>query len=168
MDSGDDLSEKLVASTTGPLIEGLVVQDSNGVNTNMAGTALPVYSNGLPADSEHNTICCCAIECSGHAQCCWFVLYAAGHSSGRSLACSLACSTWQGPTVSEKVKIDEDVEVISVRSASAKRARPRDQATVNVTKRARSSASTSHRSLSPRRDYPRGTSTVISGQSYTC
>ena len=65
-----------------------------------------------------------------------------------------------GPTFSEKVKIDDDVEVISVRSASAKRARPRDQATFNISKRARSSASTSRRSLSPRRDYPRGTSTV--------
>ena len=65
-----------------------------------------------------------------------------------------------GPTVSEKVKIDDDVEVFSVRSASAKRARPRDQAAVNVSKRARSSASTSSRSLSPRRDYPRGTSPV--------
>ena len=63
-----------------------------------------------------------------------------------------------GPTVSEKV--DDDVEVISVRSASAKRARPRDQATTCLSKHARSSASTSHRSLSPRRDYPRGTSTV--------
>ena len=52
------------------------------------------------------------------------------------------------------------IEVISVRSASAKRARPRDQATVNVTKCARSSTSTSRRSLSPRRDYPRGTSSV--------
>ena len=70
------------------------------------------------------------------------------------------CSPWQvsqmqdppivssGPTVSEKVKIDDDVEVISVRSASAKRARPRDQATVNVSKHARSSASTSRRSTS--------------------
>ena len=65
-----------------------------------------------------------------------------------------------GPTVSEKVKIDDDVEVIEVRSASTKRARPRDQATVTVSKRARSSALTSNRSLSPRRDYPRGTSTV--------
>ena len=41
MDSGDDLSETLVTSTTGPLIEDLVVQNSNGVTTNMAGTALP-------------------------------------------------------------------------------------------------------------------------------
>ena len=40
-----------------------------------------------------------------------------------------------GPTVCEKVKIDDDVEVISVRSASTKRARPRDQATVTVLKR---------------------------------
>ena len=46
-----------------------------------------------------------------------------------------------GPTVSEKVKVDDDVEVISVRSASANTARPRDQATTNVSKRARSSAS---------------------------
>ena len=54
----------------------------------------------------------------------------------------------------------DDVEVISVRSASAKRARSRDQATVTTSKRDRSSVSTSHRSFSPRRDYPRGTSTV--------
>ena len=54
----------------------------------------------------------------------------------------------------------DDVEVISVRSASAKRARSRDQATVTTSKRNRSSVSTSHRSISPRRDYPRGTSTV--------
>ena len=52
---------------------------------------------------------------------------------------------------------DNDVEVISVRSASDKRAAPRDQASTNVTKRARSSASTSCRHLSPHRDYPRGT-----------
>ena len=64
-----------------------------------------------------------------------------------------------GPTISEDVKID-DVEVISVRSASAKRARSRDQATVTTSKRASSSESTSCRSLSPHRDYPRGTSTV--------
>ena len=63
------------------------------------------------------------------------------------------------PTVIVKV-LDEDVEVISVGSASAKKAVPRDQASTNVFKRARSSASTSHRSLSPRRDYPRGASTV--------
>ena len=59
------------------------------------------------------------------------------------------------PTVIVKAP-DEDVEVISVRSASAKRAVPRDQASTNVSKRARSSASTSCRSLSPCRDY-RGT-----------
>ena len=55
---------------------------------------------------------------------------------------------------------DKDVEVILVRSASTKRAAPRDQASTNVSKRVRSSTSTSHRSLSTRRDYPRGTSTV--------
>ena len=49
------------------------------------------------------------------------------------------------------------LEVISGRSASAKRAAPRDQASTNVSKHARSSASTSRRSLSPSRDYPRGT-----------
>ena len=48
VDSGDDLSEKLVASTSGPLIEGLVVQDSNGVNTNMVGTVLPSTVTALP------------------------------------------------------------------------------------------------------------------------
>ena len=35
------MSEKRVASTTGPLVGDLVVQSSNGVNANMAGTALP-------------------------------------------------------------------------------------------------------------------------------
>ena len=44
-----------------------------------------------------------------------------------------------------------------MRSASAKRAAPRGQASTNVSKRARSSASTSRRSLFPSRDYPRGT-----------
>ena len=81
VDSGDDLSEKLVVSTTGPLVEDLVVQNSNGVNTNMAGTALP--------STKHNTVYCCAIECSGHAQRGWVVLYAAhlhatSHSGGHA------------------------------------------------------------------------------------
>ena len=60
------------------------------------------------------------------------------------------------PTVIVKVT-DNDVEVISVRSASVERAAPRGQASTNVSKHARSSASTSRRSLSPSRDYPRGT-----------
>ena len=61
------------------------------------------------------------------------------------------------PTVIVKAP-DNDVEVISLRSASAKRAAPPwDQASAKVSKRARSSASTSRRSLSPSREYPRGT-----------
>ena len=48
VDSEDDLSEKLVTSTSGPLIEDLVVQNSIGVNTNMAGTALPSTVTALP------------------------------------------------------------------------------------------------------------------------
>ena len=56
-------------------------------------------------------------------------------------------------------KVEDDVEIISVRSASAKRPRPKDQATDRAPKCARS-ASTSCRSLSPRRDYPRGTCTA--------
>ena len=47
----------------------------------------------------------------------------------------------------------------ALRSASVKRARPQEQQ-ATTTKRARSSALTSRRSLSPRRDHPRGTSTV--------
>ena len=43
-----------------------------------------------------------------------------------------------------------------MRSTSVKRPRPKDQATDKAPKRARS-ASTSRRSLSPKRDYPRGT-----------
>ena len=57
------------------------------------------------------------------------------------------------------IKVDDDVEIISVRSASAKRPRPKDQAKDKAPKHARS-ASTSRRSLSPRRDYPRGTCTA--------
>ena len=45
------------------------------------------------------------------------------------------------------IKVEDDVEIISVRSASVKRPRPKDQATDKATKRARS-ASTSRRSLS--------------------
>ena len=63
------------------------------------------------------------------------------------------------PTVMVKAP-ENDVEIISVRSASAKRAAPQDQASTNVSKCARYSASTSHKSLSPRRDYPRGTDTA--------
>ena len=55
---------------------------------------------------------------------------------------------------------DNDVEIVSVRSASAKRAAPRDQASTKVVKGARSSASTSRRSLSPSRYYPRGTNSA--------
>ena len=36
MGSGDDVSDKLVISTTGPLAEDLVVQGNNGVSSNMA------------------------------------------------------------------------------------------------------------------------------------
>ena len=49
------------------------------------------------------------------------------------------------------IKVEDDVEIISVRSASAKRPRSKDQATDKAPKHARS-ASTSRRSLSPRRD----------------
>ena len=57
------------------------------------------------------------------------------------------------------IKVEDDVEIISVRSASAKRPRPKDQATDKTPKRARST-STSRRSPSPKRDYPRGTCTA--------
>ena len=66
------------------------------------------------------------------------------------------------PTISSSglpIKVEDDVEIFSVRSASAKRPRPKDQAAVKPLKRARS-ASTSRRTLSPRRDYPRGTCTA--------
>ena len=54
------------------------------------------------------------------------------------------------------IKVGDDVEIMPRRSASAKR--PEDQAT-DKAKRARS-ASTSRRSPSPKRDYPRGTCTA--------
>ena len=74
----------------------------------------------------------------------------------------------QPPTSSSGLpfKVGDDVE-ITAGSSSAKRARPEDQVT-DKAKRARS-ASTSRRSPSPKRDYPRGTCTcshkAISGQS---
>ena len=55
-------------------------------------------------------------------------------------------------------KVGEDVDTSVRRSASSKRARPENQ-TTDETKRARS-ASTSRRSPSPERDYPRGTCTA--------
>ena len=42
MGSGDDVSDKLVISMTGSLVEDLVVQESNGVNSNMADNVLPI------------------------------------------------------------------------------------------------------------------------------
>ena len=55
-------------------------------------------------------------------------------------------------------KVGDDVDIKIKRSASSKGARPENQTTVE-TKRARS-ASTSRRSPSPKRDYPRGTCTA--------
>ena len=42
MGSGDDVSDKLVISMTGSLVEDLVVQESNVVNSNMADNVLPI------------------------------------------------------------------------------------------------------------------------------
>ena len=55
-------------------------------------------------------------------------------------------------------KVGGDVDINVGRSASTTRARPENQATDEI-KRARS-ASTSRRSPSPKRDYPRGTCTA--------
>ena len=55
-------------------------------------------------------------------------------------------------------KVGDDVDINVRRSASTKRARSENQ-TTDETKRARS-ASTSRRSPSPKRDYPRGTCTA--------
>ena len=50
----------------------------------------------------------------------------------------------------------DDVEINTGRSASAKRARPEDQITDKAKAKRARSASTSRRSPSPKRDYPRG------------
>ena len=42
MGSGDDVSDNLVISTTGPLAEDLVVKESNRVNSNMTDNVLPI------------------------------------------------------------------------------------------------------------------------------
>ena len=58
---------------------------------------------------------------------------------------------------------EENVEVnvdSSERSASVARTRPQDQATKQAKAKRAGSASTSRRSPSPKRDYPRGTCTV--------
>ena len=49
MDSGDNLSVNLVTSTTGPLIEDLMVQESNGVNYSMADIVLPITVAATPS-----------------------------------------------------------------------------------------------------------------------
>ena len=56
------------------------------------------------------------------------------------------------------IKVGDDVEIISGRSASAKRARPEDQAKDKAN--CARSTSTSRRSPSPKRDYNRGTCTA--------
>ena len=48
MDSGDDVSDKLVISTTDPLVEDLVVQESNGVSSNMGDNVLPITVAATP------------------------------------------------------------------------------------------------------------------------
>ena len=48
MEGGNNLSVKLVTSMTGPLIEDLVVQESNGVNSNMADIVLPITVAATP------------------------------------------------------------------------------------------------------------------------
>ena len=270
VDSGDDFNGRLVTSTTGPLVEDLVVQNSNGVNTSMAGTALPSTITALPLSGAAlpmtaSTVQSIVVPLSvqdmpivvGSSYMPLISMTQITQAAGPLINMSHAAMqpaamqptamqptampllgtpsimsvrpnqiyyltgalstfnaqgtqfpympnpSWEfsqrekilqnqllqerqqfeawkarhaqpqvpriqdfpvvssGPAVSEKVKVDDDVEVISVRSASAKRARPRDQASTNVSKLARSNASTSRRSLSPRRDYPRGTITVM-------
>ena len=48
VDSGDDFSDNLVVSMTGPLTEDLVLHESIGVTTDMVGTALPSTVAGMP------------------------------------------------------------------------------------------------------------------------
>ena len=84
MGSGDDVSDKLVICTTGPLAEDLVVQGTNGASSNMADAhvslpntvaATPLSGAAMQPAPKHNTTYCGAIEHSGHAQC----LCAAAH-----------------------------------------------------------------------------------------
>ena len=84
----------LVTCTTGPLIEDLVVQYSNWVTTNMAGTALPSTVTALPLSGAAlpltpSTIQSIVVPLSVQdtPSICWVVFYAAhlhaaGHSSG--------------------------------------------------------------------------------------
>ena len=58
------------------------------------------------------------------------------------------------------VKVGDDVEINTGRSASTKRARPEDQITDKAKAKRARSASTSRRSPSPKRDYLRGTCTA--------
>ena len=67
----------------------------------------------------------------------------------------------QPPIISSgPVQVGEDVEINTGRSASVKRARPEDQITDKAKAKRARSASTSRRSPSPKRDYPRGTCTA--------
>ena len=65
---------------------------------------------------------------------------------------------YTAPPLGLPPQVGDDVDINVRRSASTKRARPEIQ-TTDETKRARS-ASTSHRSPSPKRDYPRGICTA--------
>ena len=58
------------------------------------------------------------------------------------------------------VQVEGDVETTTGRSGSVTRARPEDQITDKTKAKRAKSASTSRRSPSPKRDYPRGTCTA--------
>ena len=69
--------------------------------------------------------------------------------------------TQSQPQILSEAEVNVEVNVdSSERSASVARARPQDQVTKQAKAKRAGSASTSHRSPSPKRDYPRGTCTV--------
>ena len=69
--------------------------------------------------------------------------------------------TQSQPQILSEAEVNVEVNVdSSERSASVARARPQDQVTKQAKAKRAGSASTSHRSPSPKRDYPRGSCTV--------
>ena len=67
VDSGDDFSDKLIASTTGPLTDKLIVHESIGVTTNMAGIALPSTVAAIPLTEVALPMAPGTIHASGHS-----------------------------------------------------------------------------------------------------
>ena len=69
MGSGDDVSDKLVICTSGPLAHESL--SSTVAATPLSGAETSLLGVATQQTPKHNTTYCDAIERSGHAQCLW-------------------------------------------------------------------------------------------------